>query len=65
MKPPRNQDFFQSGAIYLAKLASRRSQIPKELEIGLLYLPMFGGATAEELASGVKLLVNLNAAYQS
>jgi hypothetical protein len=65
MKPPRNQDLFQSGPIYLAKLASRGSQIPEELEIGLLHLPVSGGAAAEELAGCVKLLVNLNAAYQA
>jgi hypothetical protein len=65
MEPSCNQDLFESGTINLAKLASRGSQIPEELEIGLRHLPMFGGAAAEELTGCVKLLVNLNTAYQA
>ena len=50
--------------VYLSQLAARGPQIPEELKIGLLHLPVAGGAAAEEFMGGVQLLVNLYAADQ-
>jgi len=65
MELARDQDLLQGGAIDLPQLASRGAEIAEELEIGLLYLPMSGGAAAKEFASGIQLLVNLNSTYEA
>jgi len=59
------QHLLQCGPVYLSQLAARGPQIPEELKIGLLHLPVQGGAAAEEFMGGVQLLVNLYAADQS
>jgi len=63
-KLARYQNLLQSGAIYLSQLAPGGPQVTEELEVGLIHLSMLGGAAAEELASGIELLVNLDAAYK-